>query len=369
MYKIKKKLQKYFKKFFYKIFFLFYGKIEGKIIASENKKIKIERVFKETKFEYKIFLIQDGRLYTDRIQDTAIIMNNSIIEGPSHQLRPINNANVEENIIFEKGTPRLKKNLSGTVLSLLTGGGGNLNYSHWLFDVLPRLALCEKILSLTEIKYFLFPNLEKKFQKETILALGLNYKKCLSSKKFRHISSNKIIVTDHPYCLNNDATQDIMNIPLWISKWLINKFSKFQIKNQNLPSKIYIDRSDSETDTKNMRKILNETELLNLLEKNDFKKIKLSKISFEKQVQLFYNADIVAGLHGAGFSNIIFCKSNTKIVEFKNSDQVKQYENLAIKNQLNYKSIVCEPQNTLSNNQNAHISIPLDKIIKIINEK
>ncbi len=369
MYKTKKKLQKYFKKFFYNIFLLFHGKIKGKIIASENKKIKIEKVYKESKFEYKIFLIQDGRLYTNRIQDTAIIINNYIIEGPSHQLRPINNVNVEKNIVFENGTPRLKKNLSGTVLSLLTGGGGNVNYSHWLFDVLPRLALCEKILNLEEINFFLFPNLELKFQKETILALGLSYNKCLSSKKFRHISSNKIIVTDHPYCLNNDASKDIRNMPLWISKWLVNKFSKFQIKDQNLPSKIYIDRSDSITDTKNMRKILNETELLDVLEKKNFKKIKLSKISFEKQVQLFYNADIIVGLHGAGFSNIIFCKSNTKIVEFRNSDQVKQYENLAIKNNLNYKSIVCKPQNTLSNYQNAHISIPLDKIIKIINEK
>ena len=369
MHNIKKKLQKYFKNFFYKIFFLFYGKIKGKIIAKENRKIKIEKVFKEANFEYNIFVIQDGRLYTDRIQDTAIIMNNFIIEGPSHQLRPINNANVEQNIIFEKGTPRLKKKLNGTVISLLTGGGGNVNYSHWLFDVLPRLGIYETISSLAEINYFLFPNLEKKFQKETILALGLNYKKCLSSIKFRHISSNKIIVTDHPYCLNNDATQDINNIPLWISEWLKNKFSKFQIRDQKSPSKIYIDRSDSETDTKNLRKILNETELLNLLEQNNFKKVKLSKIEFSKQVQLFYNADIVVGLHGAGFSNIVFCKPGTKIVEFKNSDQIKQYENLALKNKLNYKSIVCEPQNTLSKNQNAHISIPLHKINEIINEK
>ena len=29
----------------------------------------------------------DGRLYTDRIHDTAVLLDNKIIEGPSFQLR------------------------------------------------------------------------------------------------------------------------------------------------------------------------------------------------------------------------------------------------------------------------------------------
>ena len=32
------------------------------------------------------------------------------------------------------------------VLSLLTGGGGNDNYWHWMFDVLPRIKLSEASL-------------------------------------------------------------------------------------------------------------------------------------------------------------------------------------------------------------------------------
>ena len=45
----------------------------------------------------------------------------------------------ENNIVFKKGTPRKLTNLNGSVLSLLTGGGGNNNYWHWLFDVLRRI--------------------------------------------------------------------------------------------------------------------------------------------------------------------------------------------------------------------------------------
>jgi len=67
---------------------------------------------------------------------------------------------------------------------LLTGGGGNNNYWHWLYDVLPRLELCKKVKKLDEIDFFLFPNLENKFQKESLEILNIPSHKLLSSKKF-----------------------------------------------------------------------------------------------------------------------------------------------------------------------------------------
>ena len=142
---IKNKLRDLFKNFSYKIFSLFYGNIKGKINFEKDSRIKIQTVKKENNINYRVFNIKNGRLYTDRIQDTAIILDNFIVEGPSFQLRQINkamnNVEVEQNIVFRKGTPRLKKNINGKVLSLLTGGAGNDNFWHWLFDVLPRLAI------------------------------------------------------------------------------------------------------------------------------------------------------------------------------------------------------------------------------------
>ena len=69
------------------------------------------------------------------------------IEGPSYQLRKKNiNSNIKNNVVFEKGTPRVLKKIKGKVLSLITGGGANDNYWHWLYDVLPRLKICEKVI-------------------------------------------------------------------------------------------------------------------------------------------------------------------------------------------------------------------------------
>ena len=109
--------------------------------------------------------------------------------------------------MFSKGTPRLQKKINGSVLSLLTGGGGNDNYWHWLFDVLPRLALCQEIINLEKINYFLLPNNKKKFQKETLDILKINESKQISSENYRHILCDKLFVTSHPVAKSNDVTK------------------------------------------------------------------------------------------------------------------------------------------------------------------
>lgn len=362
---IKKKLQNLFKSFIYKIFFLFYGKIKGKIKPENDERIKIEKI-KKGNLEYKIFSIDEGRLYTDRVHDTAIIIDDYIIEGPSHQLRPVNNSNVEENVVFHKGTPRIKKKLNGNVLSLLTGGAGNDNYFHWLFDVLPRLALCEKIINLNDINYFLLPDVEKKFQKETLDLLNITKEKRISSKNFRHIKAKKILVTEHPYVVTNNASKDIQNIPIWIFEWLKEKYDKEKINQKDLfPKKIYIDRRESTSNVKDLRLIINENEVKNFLTKCGFKSLILGDFHFKDQIKIFKNADVVVGLHGAGFSNLCFSKPGTKVVEIKNTTDGKVIENLAISNRLIYKSISCEATK-YKMAQFGHIKVSINILKEII---
>ena len=150
---IKEYLKKIFKKISYSFFLKIYGTIENSIKNSKDNRIKVKIINIEKELSYKIYIISSGRLYTDRIQDTAVILDNKIIEGPSFQLRKetgahVFNSNVKDNIVFTKGTPRKLRNLNGSVLSLLTGGAGNHNYWHWIYDVLPRFGLCGKSVNL-----------------------------------------------------------------------------------------------------------------------------------------------------------------------------------------------------------------------------
>lgn len=374
---IRKFLQKIFKIVSYALFFKIYGKIEKSIGITSDDRIKVEVINIEKDLKYKTYKIIGGKLYTDRIQDTAIILDNKIVEGPSFQLRgtlgsnsEIFNSKVMDNIVLKVGTPRRLRNLNGIVLSLLTGGAGNENYWHWLYDVLPRIGLCNKLVRLSEIDFFLLPNLSKKFQNETLDCLDIPKHKRLSSEKYRHIKAKELIVTDHPVVVTGNSTRDIQNIPSWIMLWLKKNFNDQKItNNKNIKNKIYIERDSENFKNISLRSISNENEVKRYLLKNNFISIKLGEIKFSEQVDLFYNADCIVGLHGAGFANLVFCKPGTKVIEFRSSDAGYAIANLAKKNNLNYSSIIAVAEHTRRYNfstQQGHIQIPINSLAKIL---
>ena len=365
---IKKFLQKVFKNISYSIFKIVYGKITKSIQSDKDDRIIKEKVKFSNDLYYSVYLVKHSRLYTDRIQDTAILIDNKIVDGASFQLRKNNaNSNVMENIVFSKGTPRILKKLKGRVLSLLTGGGGNSNYWHWLYDVLPRLKICEKIFNLNSIDYFLVPDIKLSFQKETLGILNISKEKILTSEKYRHLKANEIITTAHPYMFTNDPHSDAQKIPNWIMIWLKEKFLKENIKKDlKFSKRIYIDRSDSKSNVAHLRTVKNEQEIRKFLSVNGFDIIKLSDLSFSEQVVLFNNAEIIVGLHGSGFANIAFCNPQTKVIEFRNSSSGPIIENIAKKINLNYKSIIIEVKNTKFGIQQGHIHIPIKKLENLI---
>ena len=363
---IKKNLQKIFKKISHFIFFKIYGKIENSIKSNSDNRIKVNLVNVESNFKYNVYKIIEGRLYTDRIHDTAIILENKIIEEPSFQLRGNNNSQISNNIVFKKGTPRKLKKLDGSVLSLLTGGGGNSNYWHWLYDVLPRLKLCEKIRKIEDIDYFLLPSLEKKFQIETLEKLNIDRKKILSSGEFRHVKAKELIITDHPYVFSNDSHKDAQNMPKWLSLWLKEKFlSNSETMRKNYPKKIFIDRTDTKSNTSKVRSIINEEEIKKFLLKKNFEFVRLHDLPFIDQIHYFNNADCIIGLHGGGFANMSFCKPETKIIEFRMEEAGTMMENLAKNNNLKYDSIILKLEDPNYDKQSGHIKVP----IKILEEK
>ena len=366
---IKKFLQKIFKIATYAFFQKIYGKIESSIEFKNDDRIKVNIINIDKSLNYRVFITKEGRLYTDRVHDTAVIIDNKIVDGPSFQLRNNNNSKITNNIVFEKGTPRKLKILNGSVLSLLTGGGGNSNYWHWIYDVLPRLNLIEKIEKLESIDYFLFPSLKEKFQMDTIKELNIPHHKLLSSEKFRHIKTKELITTDHPYVVTNDAHKDVQNIPEWIIKWLRKNFLSNSMKStKNYPKNIYIDRSDSKSNVAHMRSLINEDEVKNFLIKKNFTFLRLNELNFSEQVQYFNNAEYIIGLHGAGFANLVFCNNNTKVIEFRMNETGKVIENLAKNNNLKFNSIICKPVSEERAKQIGHIKIPLNLLEQKMND-
>ena len=88
--------------------------------------------------------------------------------------------------------------------------------------------------------------------------------------------------------------------------------------------------------------------ITNFFKKRGFTIYNPEKLSIEEQIYLFNEASIVAGAHGAAFTNIIFCKPKTKIIEIiPESHQSKKCERISAILKLNYFRI-----KTIDNNFN-----------------
>ena len=79
----------------------------------------------------------------------------------------------------------------------------------------------------------------------------------------------------------------------------------FPIINHNR-KRIFITRSVGK------RGIVNEDEVNAILKKYHFINISFDNLPMEEQMNIIYNAEIVAGVHGAGLSNLVFSSQHTK---------------------------------------------------------
>ena len=224
------------------------------------------------------------------------------------------------------------------------------------------ILILENKIDLQSIDYFLFPDLKEKFQEETLDLINIPQHKRISSKVFRHIHADMALAVDHPYIFKNCPTEEIQNIPKWILNDLRNKFLNKKPP-KNYPKKIYIDRSDSKSNHRDLRKVTNEDEILDFLKKEGFSIIRLGDLNFIDQVNLFNNASQIIGLHGAGFANLVFCKPNTFVLEFKSITAGNVIGNLARNQSINFHEIAIKPLSE-DNNQQGLISVPIDEIRK-----
>ena len=356
---MKKNLQRTFKKLIQILFKSIYGQIL--YLNNNNKKLQIEKKISKNKIfegkKYFTYKIKKGIIYTDNVQHVAIISGNHL-HGPS-SFQHINDKLVKPrlNAVLKKGTPRIRKKFDGTVLSLAQGASGE-NYFHWLMDILPKLKICMENYNLNKINYFYLPALWNS-QIESLGLLGIKKNKLINSKFNRHIIADEIISITHPWYTKGRVHDQANKMPKWIIVWIKNTFLKFKKKFQ-ISKKIFLDRSDSKYQH---CQIINYQEIKKYLKSKKFKYIKLSKLSFTKQIYLFWNANYIVGAHGAAFTNLVFCKPKTKIIEFRPFGHTgKNYKRISEINKLKYNSIVSSKK--YLNNHEGDIYVPIKDLKK-----
>ena len=342
MKKIKKKLSFLYKNLIKLLFISIYGKIIFCENPKEEKDISIEEVKDDNlkdpdNLKYSIYKIKNGRIFNDFVENVAIISGNKLINKVSYQQVNGEFKDASHNSVLYKGTPYLKKNINGRVLSLTQGASGHKNYFHWLYDILPKINICSKNYDLKKMDYFYISKLEK-YQKSTLEILGYDNLKIIDSNKNRHIQADEIICSEHPWYKKGYILKEAKKLPEWIVKWINSSFINHK-KQFNCNEKIFIDRSDSAF---SHCQFINNKEIINFLENKGFTSYKLRHLSFQEQVYLFNNAKIIIGAHGAGFANLAFCKKDTKIIEIKPKSHSNFFQHISRVKELNFNLIETE---------------------------
>jgi hypothetical protein len=200
----------------------------------------------------------------------------------------------KKNDVFKSyiSKPKIKKNCLASITS-----NAYSNTFHWTFDVLPRLKLFRAVFE--DIDFLIVPDNLNTFQLDSLSHMEYSDKKLLRIKDGTHLLCENLFVASFP--------RKNGQIPKWACDFLRETFIP---TNAEKPYKrIYITRKDAF-----FRKITNEDEVEKYLTGLGFEIIQMSKLSFEEQIKVFTEAQIVVGPHGAGLTNIVFCQ-NAKILE------------------------------------------------------
>ena len=203
--------------------------------------------------------------------------------------------------------------LSGTVCFL--GNRVASNYYHWMNDIIPRLGVLQDSgIALDSIDMFVLPGTPHGFHMETLSHFGIKADRIHRFPHGKYVQADKLLM---PVYGSNEHLVRV-NTEQWVNLHSLqsahsSEFLRDSFVDDNVPSahkKLYISRGHSGS-----RGILNETELCDHLISHGFTVVKAEEHTVAEQVALFANADVVFGPHGAGFTNIAFCKQGTKVIE------------------------------------------------------
>jgi len=239
----------------------------------------------------------------------ALIGQNKVIkESVFDQLR------LTKSPAFRSPAWLLPQNKSGQFTSLMHLPWAEASNYHWFLDCLPRLYAI--LQNLKEPTTLIIPANMPAFQRETLNFLiqhnSLVSLQAISKNQKWHLPAFSLptFISNHYSGFLPPAVLKFMRNGIW---------QGYNVKDEPVKSRIYISRAKA-----SKRRLLQEESILKILEAHNFKIVYAEELTYAQQVQLFYNAEIIVGVHGAGLTNILFSKQ-AQLIELHPADQVRSH--------------------------------------------
>lgn len=173
-----------------------------------------------------------------------------------------------------------------------------VNVGHWLMDGVLRLSVLEAAGLAEDVK-LIIPDTKSKYT-QPVEALGYGperYDGLLEG----HWEVEQLLV---PSYLSTPGF-----IRPWGGRWIRERLG---VERQPIGDRrLWISRCRARN-----RRLRNEDEILALLAREGFEKVELEELTFREQVDVFSQAQVVAGPHGAGMTDLLFAPHGARVLEF-----------------------------------------------------
>jgi capsular polysaccharide biosynthesis protein len=207
--------------------------------------------------------------------------------------------------------PKQKKGLYTSVLHLPWADQNNY---HWFFDCLSRLYL---VLEQEQrpIKIIMRRDMAP-YQLETLAYVVKDYPQAEIVYIGKHEKWQVEEFVLPSFMTNTQSGY----LPHEAAGWLRHKvWQGYGVQQTDQKRRLYISRAKAKT-----RRVLNEQELLPLLERYGFEVVLAEELTYQQQVQLFYEAEVVVAPHGAGLTNLLFSEQ-CQVLEFHPANLIKTH--------------------------------------------
>lgn len=193
---------------------------------------------------------------------------------------------------------------------------GDMNYYHFLMDVLPRLGVLEHCPQIEPPQRWFVPA-RTRFQRELLALLGIGAAERIDSCEVLHVRAETLVVPGPP-------SMTVINPP-WVVEYLRRRLLPTPIA--RVPGRFhYVTRGGQ----RNNRRVVNEDELVTRLQLHGFDTIDPAQLSVSEQIRAFAEADIIVAPHGAALANLVFASPGACVIElFPRGSAVPDYWKLA----------------------------------------
>jgi len=203
-----------------------------------------------------------------------------------------------EHPVFLRPTLGRVTAVDGTVLSLAARGASS-NYYHFLYDALARYGIYEEAFGDSPVDAVVVPH-RTRYQRELLELAGIRGR-LVEPRPGQTVRAERLLVPSTP---NQDLAA-----PRSVTAWLRGRLPARG--DGQTPARLYVTRGD----LPHTRRYVQEPALWPRLERRGFTRLDPGTLSVQEQIDVFHGAEVVVGPHGAGLTNLTFCRPGTKVLE------------------------------------------------------